>query len=81
MKMLKNLPQKRGERVSEWKVSSQYIGGERMYTAMRVLDVSQPQHSGNVETSGKYVTDRDAVQALVDKLNNSQEGSTVDVMG
>ncbi len=54
---------------SEWKVSSQYIGGEKMYIALRVLDASQPQHGGNVETKGKYSTDRDSVQGLVDKLN------------
>lgn len=54
---------------SEWKVSSQYIGGEKMYVAMRILDTSQPQHGGNVETSGDYTADLDAVQVLVDKLN------------
>lgn len=54
---------------SEWKVSSQYIGGEKMYIAMRVLDTSQPQHGGNVETRGNYSTDLDSVQYLVDKLN------------
>lgn len=54
---------------SEWKVSNQYIGGEKKYIALRVLDTSQPQHSGNVETKGKYSTDRDSVQDLVDKLN------------
>ena len=39
---------------SKWKVSSQYIGGEKMYIALRVLDLSQPQHGGNVETKGNY---------------------------
>ncbi len=53
----------------EWKVSSQYIGGEKMYIAMRILDTSQPQHGGNVETRGEYSTDQNAVQALVDMLN------------
>ena len=57
---------------SEWKVSSQYIGGERMYIAMRILDTSQPQHGGNVENRGEYSTDRDTVQALVDALNVSE---------
>ena len=58
---------------SEWKVSSQYIGSERMYIAMRILDTSQPQHGGNVETRGEYSTARDAVQALVDMLNVSEK--------
>lgn len=54
---------------SEWKVSSQYLGGEKMYVAMRILDTSQPQHGGNVETSGVYNDDLEAVRALVNKLN------------
>ena len=54
---------------SKWKVSSQYINGEKAYIALRILDISQPQHGGNVETKGEYSTDRDSVQALVDKLN------------
>ncbi len=59
---------------SKWKVSSQYIGGEKMYVAMRILNTSQPQHGGNVETSGGYTTDLDVVQALVDQLNKETEG-------
>lgn len=54
---------------SKWKVSSQYIGGEKMYIALRICDISQPQHGGNVEMKGTYTTDRDSVQALVDELN------------
>lgn len=54
---------------SKWKVSSQYIGDKKMYIALRVLDASQLQHGGNVEIKGKYSTDRDSVQDLVDKLN------------
>lgn len=41
-----------------------------MYTAMRTLDVLQPEHGGNVETRGGYTADRDRVQALVDRLND-----------
>lgn len=40
-----------------------------MYIALRILDTSQPQHGGNVETKGGYSTDRDSVQDLVDRLN------------
>ncbi len=54
---------------SKWKVSSQYINGEKVYIALRIRDISQPQHGGNVETKGEYSTDRTSVQALVDKLN------------
>lgn len=58
---------------SEWKVSSQYIGGEKMYAAMRILDTSQPMHGGNVEINGGYVANRDVVQDLVDRLNKEKE--------
>ncbi len=54
---------------SKWKVSSQYIVGKKMYIALRVLDTSQPQHGGNVETKGNYSVDRDSVQDLVDQMN------------
>lgn len=54
---------------SKWEVSSQYIGGEKMYIVLRILDISQPQHSGNVETRRKYNSDRNSVQELADKLN------------
>lgn len=45
-----------------------------MYISMRVLDPAQPQHGGNVETRGSYTKDRDIVQGLVDRLNESEEG-------
>lgn len=57
---------------SEWKVSNQYIGGEKMFIALRILDTSQPQHGGNVETKGEYSTDLDSVQKLVDELNRRE---------
>lgn len=34
---------------SKWKVSNQYINGEKVYIALRIRDISQPQHGGNVE--------------------------------
>ena len=57
---------------SKWKVSSQRIGGEKMYIAMRVRNESRPVHGGNVETSGEYSADKESVQALVDRLNGGK---------
>ena len=54
---------------SKWKVSSQYINGEKVYIALRIRDISQPQHGGNVEIKGEYSTDRTSVLALLYKLN------------
>lgn len=54
---------------SEWKISSNYIDGEKQYIAYRIRDMAKPDHSGNREYAGDYTTNRDEVQALVDKLN------------
>lgn len=55
---------------SEWKISSNYIGDEKQYIAYRLRDVAEVDHSGNREYAGKYTTNRNEVQALVDKLNS-----------
>ena len=55
---------------SEWKVQSNVIAGRgKMYRAYRVLDTSQPVHSGNIEYTDGYCEDLDAVQETVDRLN------------
>lgn len=56
-----------------WRVSSQYFDGRKMYIAMRRLDPAQPQHGGNVETRGIYTEEKDMVQRLVNRLNESKE--------
>lgn len=52
-----------------WRVLSQVIGDRRLYIAGRQRDSTQPLHGGNVEYSGGYLEDRDAVEALVAELN------------
>lgn len=52
-----------------WKPHSMTINGETKHIAARVKDPSKPTHAGNIENHGEYTTDRDAVQALCDKLN------------
>ena len=58
---------------SVWKVQSNYIAGlgER-YIAYRVLDVSQPVHSGNVEHYGEYSENEEEVRKIVDELNRKE---------
>lgn len=58
---------------SEWKISSNYIGGKKLYIAYRLRDVAEVDHSGNREYSGDYTTNRDEAQALVDKLNSEEK--------
>ena len=52
-----------------WRVFSQVIEDRRIYIAGRLRDPTQPLHGGNVEYSGEYTTDRDAVEAQVAELN------------
>ena len=56
-----------------WRVFSQVIEDRRIYIAGRLRDPTQPLHGGNVEYSGEYTTDRDAVEARVAELNATQE--------
>lgn len=56
-----------------WRVFSQVIDDRRIYIAGRPRDPTQPLHGGNVEHSGEYTTDRDAVEARVAELNATQE--------
>ena len=54
---------------SEWKISSNFIGGKKLYIAYRLRDVAEVDHSENREYAGNYTTNRNDVQVLVDKLN------------
>ena len=56
-----------------WRVFSQVIDDRRIYIAGRLRDPAQPLHGGNVEYSGEYTTDRDAVEARVAELNARAE--------
>ncbi len=57
-----------------WRVFSQVIDDRRMYIAGRLRNPTQPLHGGNVEYSGEYMTDRDAVEARVAELNAALGG-------
>ena len=57
----------------KWQVFSNVIGNTRMYIAGRILDTNKPVHSGNVENSGGYTSDRSEAEAHVAKLNESAE--------
>ena len=57
---------------SEWKVTSNPIGGQTMYAAFRIKDISQPDHSGNREYAGEYISNREAVEFVVEELNKGE---------
>lgn len=56
----------------KWEVSSNFVCGERLYIAARLIDKDGIDHSGNREYAGGYSPDREAVQRLVDELNAAE---------
>lgn len=59
----------------KWKVQCNVIAGMgEMYRAARIIDPSQPEHSGNLEFYGNYCEDLDAVEETVKELNEKDEG-------
>lgn len=59
--------------MEKWKVYSNFINGEKHYIVGRRLSLDEPLHSGNVEYSGGYTTDRAEAENLADKLNSETE--------
>lgn len=56
---------------SEWKVSMNVIGGEKVYQVYRQLDVQKVDHSGNRQVvTGTWSKEEDA-QAIAEFLNRS----------
>lgn len=53
---------------SEWKITSSFIGGGKVYAVYRLIDAAV-DHSGNREFATGYMDDRQAAVDIVDKLN------------
>lgn len=53
----------------KWKVTTNRIGGEIMYRAVRLIDINELEHSGNREFYGHYINDKKEVERNVKKLN------------
>lgn len=58
---------------SEWKVTSQYIGDEKMYAVYRLRDINAVDHSGNREYAGGYTSCRDVAVTVAEILNKAEE--------
>lgn len=54
---------------SAWKVQCNPINGKYMFIAFRIIDVSKPIHSGNIEHYGECSENKEEIQKLVDELN------------
>ena len=57
---------------SEWKISSQYLGGKKYYRVYRIKDMRRVDHSGNREYAGRMTSDEHEVMALAKKLNEEE---------
>ena len=57
---------------SEWKISSMYLGGKKVYQVYRIKDMRIVDHSGNREYAGGLTDDETAAIALAEKLNREQ---------
>lgn len=58
---------------SEWRVTSNFIGGEKMYAAYRLKDVNEVDHSGNREYEGGWTSNREEAAMVAEKLNKTEE--------
>ena len=57
---------------SEWKISSQYLSGRKVYQVYRIKDMRIVDHSGNREYAGGLTDDEAEAMALAEKLNREQ---------
>ncbi|WP_313994017.1 hypothetical protein [uncultured Selenomonas sp.] len=62
--------------MSEWRISSMYLGGKKVYQVYRIKDMRIVDHDGNREYAGKMTDDEAEAMALAEKLNK-EEASNV----
>lgn len=60
--------------MSLWKVSVNWIGGEKAYQVYRQKDPAEVDHAGNREYSDRIFDDEDLAQAYADTLNEEEFG-------
>lgn len=58
---------------SEWKISSMYLGGKKVYQVYRIKDMRVVDHSGNREYAGGLLRDETEAMARAEKLNAEAE--------
>lgn len=66
---------------SKWKVTSNSVGGEKLYGVYRTINTDEIDHSGNREMAGGFIENREAAQIIADKLNAEQEAAANDSNG
>lgn len=58
---------------SKWKITSQYISGEKKYAVYRLIDINKTDHSGNREFAGRYTSQREAAELAAEALNKADK--------
>lgn len=58
---------------SEWRVTSQVIGGISKYAVYRLLNVNAVDHASNREYAGDYIDCKKSAQFVADRLNEINE--------
>lgn len=54
---------------SEWRVSHNYAGGEKMIQVYRIRHTNEPDHAGNREYVHQIFTTDEEAHTYADKLN------------
>lgn len=58
--------------MSEWRISSMYLGGKKVYQVYRIKDMRVVDHSGNREYAGRLLHDEREAMEHAEKLNREQ---------
>lgn len=58
---------------SEWRVTSNPVGGKMWYAVYRIRDIEEVDHSGNRQYYGGYIEDKSEAEELARWLN--EEGT------
>lgn len=53
----------------KWKVSSNYVGDEKVFQVYRIRNTDEVDHSGNREYYGGIHTDKEKAALMAEKLN------------
>jgi len=60
---------------SEWRITSNYIGSDKMYAVYRLRNINEVDHSGNREFSGGWTANKQVAIDLAAELNKNKEES------
>lgn len=56
-----------------WKITSNYIDGNKLYAVCRLIDADEVDHSGNRELATGYMADRAEAERIAAELNGKEQ--------